>query len=106
MTYEATTEEITVVPGVEVDLTVRDVGAGERDADKVLMDLQERLGVLAAAFDAETPPDALDEIPEEFVPAMTVAWDRRFDTDEGAEVQRKADASPTPTGDEDDGEKE
>jgi len=92
MTYEVATEAITVVEGVEVDVRVRDTGAGERRADKVLIDLKERLGVLAAAYDAKTPPDDLDkvpdefvpdEIPDEYVPAMTVAWDRVFEDDEG-----------------------
>jgi len=75
MTYEATTEEITVVEGVSVDVTVR----GDEDrAEKVLMDLKDRLGFLGAAFETETPPDALnrDDLPERFAPPMSVAWDR------------------------------
>jgi hypothetical protein len=78
VTYEATTTEITVVEGVEVDITVR----GDEDrAEKVLLDLKERLGILGAAYDAEVPPDALGDVPEEFVPPMSVAWDRVFDYD-------------------------
>ena len=75
MTYEATTEEIAVLDGVEVDITVR----GDEDkAEKALLDLKERLGVLAAAYDAETPPEQLDEVPNEYRPLMSVAWDQVF----------------------------
>lgn len=78
--YNATTEGITAVEDVEVDITVR----GDQDrADKVLMDLKERIGVLAVAFDSETPPDDVDEIPAEYIPMMTVAWDRVFEDEEG-----------------------
>lgn len=78
--YNATTEGIAAVEGVEVDITVR----GDQDrADKVLADLKERIGVLAVAYNSETPPEDIDEIPAEYIPMMTVAWDRVFDDEEG-----------------------
>lgn len=82
MTYHATVEEITAVEGVEVDITVR----GDEDkAEKVMMDLKERIGVLGYAFDEQTPPDELDNIPADYRPLMTPAWDRIFDDSEGNE---------------------
>lgn len=80
--YESTAKEITAVDGVEVDITVR----GDEDrAEKVMMDLKERMGVLAAAFDHETPPeelpDDLNELGNGYVPFMTVAWERVFEGD-------------------------
>lgn len=73
--YQATTEGIAVVGGVEVDITVR----GDEDrAEKVLMDMKERLGLLGAAFEGQTPPGDIEEVPDEYVPPMTVAWDRVF----------------------------
>ena len=78
MSYYTDTTCITVVDGVEVDVTVRDAGAGERKADQVTMDLKERLGVLQTAYETETPPDELTEIPSENTPPMTVAWGRLF----------------------------
>lgn len=81
MTYEVATTEITVVDGVEVDLTVRATGDDERKADHVMMDVQERLGIIATAFDTETPPGELDRIPDENVPPMTVAWERIFEAE-------------------------
>lgn len=72
MTYRGMTEDITIVDGVEVDITVR----GDEDrAEKVLMDLKERLGVIGAAYDQETPPDELEAIPSKFQPPMRVAWE-------------------------------
>lgn len=82
MTYETTTDQITVVDGVEVDVTVRDTGGGERKADHVSRDLKERLGVLAAAFDSETPPDDIEDVPGEYTPMMTNAWGRIFGDDD------------------------
>lgn len=74
--YRASTTGITVVDGVEVDIEVR----GDEDkAEKVLMDLQERLGVVATAFDTETPPENIGRVPDEYRPMMTVAWTRLFD---------------------------
>lgn len=81
--YSATTLGIGVIDGVSVDITV----SGDEDkAEKVLMDLKERAGRLAAAFEDETPPDELpDDLGKEHpdkVPPMTVAWDRIFEEDE------------------------
>jgi hypothetical protein len=83
--YETASTRITVVEGVEVDLSVR---GDEKRAEKVLIDLKERLAVLAAAFDHETPPGdlpddlaALTEEDNRYTPPMSVAWDRVF-TDE------------------------
>ncbi len=72
MTYEATTEGISVIDGVEVDITVR----GDEDkASKSLMDLKERCGRIAQAYDEQTPPDEV-ELSNEYLPPMTVAWGR------------------------------
>ena len=82
---ETTTEGITVVDGVEIDISVR--GDADR-AHKVMIDLKERLGRLAAAYEEETPPselpEDLTETHPEKTPMMTVAWERVFngDTDE------------------------
>jgi hypothetical protein len=71
-------EGITAVGGVEVDISV----SGEEDrANKVVTDLKERLGILGAAYATETPPDELDDIPQEYTPPMSVAWDRVFEGD-------------------------
>ena len=78
MSYYVESTIITVVDGVEVDITVRDAGGGERKVDQVGMDLKERLGVLQTAYQTETPPDELTEIPSENTPPMTVAWGRLF----------------------------
>lgn len=80
--YNARTTGITVVDGVEVNVEV----SGDEDrAEKVLMDLKERLGRLGAAIDAQTPPDELpDDLGNDHpgkVPPMTVAWDRIFEDD-------------------------
>jgi len=76
MTYEATVEEITAVDGVEVDVTVR----GDEDkAEKVLMDIKERIGVLGYCFEVETPPSEVEDVPDDYRPLMTPAWDRIFD---------------------------
>jgi hypothetical protein len=75
--YEVTTTGISVVEGVEVDVTVR----GDEDrAGMVLIDLKERLAVLAAAYDHQTPPadlpDDLGDLGERYKPPMSVVWDR------------------------------
>lgn len=74
--YRATTTGIAVVGGVEVDITVR---GNEDRAEKVLMDLNARLGRLGAAFEGETPPSEIQEVPDEYTPPMTVAWGRVFE---------------------------
>jgi hypothetical protein len=81
--FKTTTTGIAVVEGVEVDVTVR----GDEDrAEKVLMDLKERIGVLAAAYDHETPPaDLPDDLGDlgdrRYTPPMSVAWGRVFEDD-------------------------
>lgn len=84
MSYQIQRTGVEVVEGVEVDLTLRDAGAGERTVDQIEMDLLERLCRLAWAFEEETPPDDLpDDLPDEFTPPMSVAWERVFSADEG-----------------------
>lgn len=80
MSYEAKTVDISAIDGVKIDITVR---GDEERAEKALMDLKERIGVIAAAYDAETPPSELDDIPNEYVPLMSVAWGRVFEGEEG-----------------------
>ncbi len=75
MTYEATTEGISVIDGVEIDITVR---GDEKKAEKALMDLKERCGRIAQAYDEQTPPDEL-EPDVEYLPLMTVDWDGVFE---------------------------
>lgn len=71
-----TVKGVTAVDGVTVNIVVE----GDEDrAEKVVMDLKERLGRLGAAYEMETPPDELDDIPPEYVPVMAVAWGRVFD---------------------------
>lgn len=79
MTYEATVEGITALDGVSVDVTVR---GNEEKAEKVMMDLKERVGILGAAYDKQTPPDQLDEVPVDYIPIMTVAWDQVFEVEQ------------------------
>jgi len=88
MTYEATTTGITVVEGVEVDITVR----GDEDrAEKTLLNLKERAGRLGAAFEAEVPPDDLpDDLNKDYpryAAPVSVAWDRVFEDDEQGDEQ-------------------
>lgn len=82
--YCVSSGKMTAIEGAEVEVTVRDTGVGERTADKILMGLKQDVGVLAAAFDAETPPDDLDEVPAEYVPLMVVNWEGYF-SDGGSE---------------------
>jgi hypothetical protein len=73
--YMATVKEISAVDGVEVDIIVR----GDEDrADKVLMDLKDRLGWIGAAYEIEVPPDWMDDRPDEYTPLMSVNWARVF----------------------------
>lgn len=77
--YRARTEEITVVDGVEVDIEVR----GDEDrAEKALMDLKDRLGWIAEAYEKETAPDELDERSPGNTPMMSVDWARLFGDDD------------------------
>lgn len=82
MSYQTQRTGIAIVPGVEVDLTLRatDEGAdAERRVDHVETDLLERLCRLAWAYDEEADPDELpDDLPDEFTPPMSVAWERVF----------------------------
>ena len=74
--YKASTVEITVIDGVEVDIEVR----GDEDrAEKALMDLKNRLGWIAEGYKQEVPPDRLDERSDENTPIMSVDWDGVFD---------------------------
>lgn len=78
--YEAATEGVTIVDGVEVDITVR----GEEDkAEKTLMDLKERLGRIGAAYANETPPSELGaNLDNKYLPLMTVDWEGVFSDDD------------------------
>jgi hypothetical protein len=80
--YTVTTEEITVVDGVEIDITVRDTGAGERRVDHTLTELKTHLGRIATAFEQRTPPLELEEIPDQNKPMFSVAWDRVLGDDD------------------------
>jgi len=72
---------MTAIDGVEVDISVR----GEEDrAEKVLMDLKERVGRLGAAYETETPPNELKDEHAEYVPMMTVAWTKVFEDGDSA----------------------
>jgi hypothetical protein len=53
--YTTRADEIGVVDGIEVDITVRDTGAGERPADHTLIELKHHLGRIATAL--TTMPD-------------------------------------------------
>ena len=65
----------TVVDGVEVDITIE----GDEDrGEEVLMDLKERMGCLAAAYDTQTPPDRIEDVSHEFMPIITMDWDSKF----------------------------
>jgi hypothetical protein len=76
MTYEATTEGISIIDGVEVDITVRGT---EDKAEKTLMALKERCGIIAAAYDKQTPPSEFDRTPVEYMPMMKVDWEGVFE---------------------------
>ena len=76
MTYKTKTTDIEVIHGVSVDITVR----GDEDkAEKVAMDLRDRLGQIAEAYETETPPRELTSRSDKNTPLMTVAWDRVFE---------------------------
>jgi hypothetical protein len=91
--YTVTTEEITVVDGVEVDITVRDTGAGERRVDHTLTELKTHLGRIATTFEQRTPPLELEEIPDQNKPMLGVAWDRVL-AEEGDDPEPATDGGP------------
>jgi hypothetical protein len=69
--YSVRVEGIEVVDGVEVDIEVR----GDEDrAENVLLDLKDRLGYIAHAYDIQQHPDAIVNRPEDKRPLMTVDW--------------------------------
>jgi hypothetical protein len=76
--YQSRISEITVVDGVEVDIEVR---GDERRAETVLMDLKDRLGWVAEAYEQETPPSELDECTSVNTPPIRVSWERVFAED-------------------------
>jgi len=80
--YTAATKEATVIDGVEVSITVEDVGGDERKADQVLMDLQERIGILQTAYEKEVPPSELDDVPTDYTPMMAVSWESVFESED------------------------
>jgi len=81
--YSARTEAITVVDGMEIDIEVRQLRGGDEErCEKVLMDLKDRLGLVAQAFEDETPPSEITDRDPAKVPMMTVAWGRLFSEDE------------------------
>ena len=74
--YSATTNGILVVDGVKVDISVQ----GDEDkAEKVMMDLKDRLGWIATAYEEGVPPEELEDRPAEYTPLMSVNWDKVFD---------------------------
>ena len=73
--YNAKTKGIRAVNGVEVDIEVR---GNEDRAEKVMMDLKERLGRLGAAYDEGKAPDKLEDIPPEYKPIFTINWSEVF----------------------------
>ena len=75
MTKVATTA-VSVVDGVEVDIEVR--GDGDR-AEKVLMDLKDRLGWLGAAYELEKAPSEITDRPHDKTPPMTIDWEMVFE---------------------------
>jgi len=80
--YQATTREIEIVRGVSVDITVR----GDEDkSEKVMMDLKDRLGYIAEAYETETPPDKINDRSAKNSPLMTVAWDRVLEPEDDNE---------------------
>ena len=68
------TEGITVVDGVEIDITIR---GEENKANKTLQELKTHCGRIGQAFDEETPPMEVD-LSAEYMPLMFVAWDSEF----------------------------
>ena len=87
--YKTSKTGITVVEGVEIDISVE---GDEEVAEKVLLDLTERAGIIAAAWDFETPPsdlpadlDTLTMGENRYAPPFSVAWDRVFEADEDEE---------------------
>lgn len=78
MTYSSEVREITIVDGVEADIEVRATGDDERKADSVMMDLQERMGVLQYAYENEVPPSEIDDVPNDYKPMMTNDWESMF----------------------------
>jgi len=81
MMYEVDREGITVVEGVEVDLSVRDAGAGERTVDRTILELTTHCGRIAATLEHDVAPTEFDELPDKYLPPATVAWNRVLDTD-------------------------
>jgi len=75
MTYEATCTGITVLEGVEIDITV---SGNEKKAEKAMMELKEHTGRIQAAFEQEQPPLEFERAPPEYLPLMTVDWDLVF----------------------------
>ena len=68
-----------MVDGVEVDIEVR----GDEDrAEKALVDLKNRLGWIAEAYEQETPPEQLDGRSSENTPIMSVDWAGVFGDDD------------------------
>jgi len=68
---KVSSEGIQVVDGVTVDITVR---GNEDVAEKVMIDLTDRLGWIAEAYDTGVPPDELTERDPENTPPMRVGW--------------------------------
>jgi hypothetical protein len=77
--YKAKSKEITVVDGVSVDIEVS--GPNEDRAEKVMMDLKDRLGWIGQAYAEQSPPSELSDRAPEYAPLMTVDWEQVFDSD-------------------------
>lgn len=76
--YKATTKGVSVVDGVKVDITVRDTGAGEDKAEKVMMELKTHMGRIQSAYEQEADP-VDTEFQAENMPLMMVNWESVFD---------------------------
>ena len=73
--YHSTVEGINVIDGVKVDITVR----GDEDkAEKTLMELKDRCGRIAAAYDEQKPPSEFEHTPVGYMPLMVVDWESVF----------------------------
>jgi len=67
-------EGISVVEGVEIDITVE---GSENRANKTLQELKTHCGRIGQAFEDETPPMDVAQSPE-YMPLMVVDWGAEF----------------------------
>lgn len=75
--YNVTTDGITVIDGIEVDITVTDDGAGERMTDHVHTELKTHCGRISeSVVNRERPPRevTVSDIDVGRLPLFTVDW--------------------------------